>query len=527
MKRLFRPAGTGIGSLIIGSTAFLSYVVGLVRDKILAYVFGTSALADIYNASFIIPDFILNACILGALSGVFIPIFVEHIHEAQAKADELGSIFMTVMSSFVVLVSLVAMIFADQLVPLTITNLPPELMGQAVQMTRLMLLYPLLVGLSTTFGAVLQSYGHFMSYGLSSVLYNCGIIVGTLLLVPHFGVFGAGLGVIFGYVAHMGVRLLEMRSIPFRYKPRWDLKNPAFRTIILMMIPRAITLLCFTTVILVFSRVSSDLGTGVFAAQNYARNFQSFAITLFGVSIATAALTELSRQRAKKDDAGFSASFAATVSQTLFFAIPATVGLIFVAQSMLATFLSGGAFKADSLQMTTSMLIVFSLSIPFESLMHVYSRGFYALKRVYLPTIASICYCLLAVISLHLLTPSLGGQAIPTSWVLGIIVQVIILVAMFHKGMRIAISWPTMLGNQVKVVGASALMGIALWGLGKIPVDSIALFLLQVIGGGLTFCLFAWLFKIKEFEQLRRFFLRLVQRLKVRILPTDTPTDHR
>lgn len=513
-----------MGSLIIGATSFLSYVVGLVRDKILAYVFGTSSLADIYNASFIIPDFILNACILGALSGVFIPIFIEHIHEGQETADELGSIFITVMSTFVVVVSALAMIFAPQLVPYTmpVDSLSPELLGQAVAMTRLMLVYPLLVGLSTTFGAVLQSYGHFLTYGLSSVVYNAGIIAGTLLLVPHVGVLGAGLGVLLGYVAHMGVRYLELRGLPFRYRPRWDIRNKAFRTIILMMIPRAITLLSFTLVIREFSQVSGALGEGVFAAQNYARNFQSFAITLFGASIATAALTELSRHRAKKDDAAFAKSFRATVSQTLFFSIPAMVGLMFVAGSMLDIFLSGGAFTAESLAMTTSMLLVFALSIPFEGLMHVYSRGFYALKRVYLPTVASVLYGLTAIVTLSALREALGVLVIPTAWVLGIMVQVLVLVVLFHQGMHIAIQWRALLWNQMKVILASAAMGLVLWGILRLQLDSVATFLLQVIVGSLVFVAAAWVLRIQEFVQLKHFFLRLAARVKPRILPSDT-----
>lgn len=498
--------------------------MGLVRDKILAYVFGTSALADIYNAAFIIPDFILNACILGALSGVFIPIFIEHIHESQEHADELGSIFITVMSVFVVLVSILAMIFADQLVPLTVGSLTPDLMAQAVMMTRLMLVYPLLVGLSTTFGAILQSYGHFMSYGLSSILYNFGIIIGTLLLTPYFGVLGAGIGVLLGYVAHMGVRLWEMRSIPFRYKPRWNIKDPAFRTIFLMMIPRAITLLTTTLVILEFSVVANHLETGVFAAQNYARNFQSFAITLFGASIATAALTEFSRHRAKKDDKAFAASFEATVSQTLFFSIPAMVGLMFVARPMLVVFLSGGAFNEHSLALTSGMLIIFAISIPFEGLMHVYSRGLYALKRVVHAMIASVAYWIVAYFSLHWLLPVIGADAIPLAWVLGIIIQVVFLMGLFHYGITATMPWKKLLWNQSKVILASGLMAVCLWGVSLIALDSIARLLLEVIIGSLVFAAAAKLFRITEFEQLWRFFLRLAGRFKARILPTDTPS---
>lgn len=527
MKSLFRASGTGIGSLIIGSTAFLSYVIGLVRDKILAYVFGTSALSDIYNASFIIPDFILNACILGALSGVFIPIMVEHIHEGQEKADELGSIFLTVMSLFVLAVSLLAMIFAPQLVPLTVPKLEPALMDQAVMMTRLMLVYPVILGLSTTFGSVLQSYGHFLSYGLSSVLYNCGIILGALLLVPYFGVLGAGLGVVLGYVAHMAVRWYELRMVPFHYRPRWDIRNKAFRTILAMMIPRAITLLTLTLVIQQFSVVSNTLGEGIFTAQNYARNFQSFAITLFGVSIATAALTEMSRHMAAKDTKAFALSFEGIVSQTLFFAMPATVGLIFVAEPMIALFLRGGAFDARSLIMTASMLVIFSMAIPFESMIHVYSRGLYAMKRVYLPTFASIIYCIVNLLLLQWLLPTWRELTIPLSWTLANMVQSVLLFIIFHGFLKVPMHWAKTSLNVFKICLASAFMGLGLWGIAQLHLDTVASFSLEVVLGSLIFALAAWVLQIQEFRQLFRFFVRLAARYKARIIPSDIPPELR
>ncbi|PIV90179.1 murein biosynthesis integral membrane protein MurJ [Candidatus Gracilibacteria bacterium CG17_big_fil_post_rev_8_21_14_2_50_48_13] len=515
-----------MGSLIIGATSFLSYIIGLVRDKILAYMFGTSSLADIYNAAFIIPDFILNAVILGALSGVFIPVFIEHIEGGQSKADELGSIFMTVMSSLVVLVSICAAIFADSLVPLTI-SLPPELMGQAVAMTRLLLLYPILVGLSNTFGAVLQSYGHFMSYGLSSVLYNCGIIVGTLLLVPHFGVLGAGVGVVAGYLAHMGVRLWELRTVPFRYRPSWNFAHPGFRQILVLMVPRAITLLTLTLVVSQFSRISTDLGAGVFSAQNYARNFQSFSITLFGASIATAALTEFSRFAAKKDMKGFLACFMGVVSQTLFFSLPAAVGLFVVALPMLDVFLSGGAFDTRSLELTSNMLMLFSLSIPLEGLIHVYSRGLYSFKRVYGPMVASLAYAIVAISAMYFGVEMFGAQIIPLSWILGVGVQISVLMLWFHRRAQAPFAWGKLWKNTGKIALASICMGFVAWACTLVPFDSIAKLLLAVPAGSAVYALFAYVLRIEEFGRLSFFFARLAARVKPRILPSDSsPSNH-
>lgn len=510
-----------MGSLIIGATSFLSYGMGLVRDKILAFMFGTSAQADIYNAAFIVPDFILNAVILGALSGVFVPIFIEHMEQGQAKADELGSIFLTVMSTAVVVVSVLAMVFAEMLVPLTIT-LPPDLLAEAVMMTRVMLLYPLLVGLSNTFGAVLQSYGHFLSYGISSVLYNCGIIAGTLLLVPHIGVLGAGVGVLVGYLAHMGVRYWELGTVGFRYRPSWNLRHPGFVQILRLMVPRAITLLTLTVVVSQFSRLSADLGVGVFSAQNYARNFQSFAITLFGASIATAALTEFSRYAAKKDGTKFLRRFLEVVSQTLFFTVPAAAGLFVVATPMLDVFLSGGAFTQESLTLTGGMLMLFALSIPLEGMIHVYSRGLYAYRRVYGPMVASLAFAGVVITTLSLGVGTVGTQIIPISWILGVGAQVCILCVWLHWTVRGEVAWGAPVVNMIKILLAALVMGAAVSLLFWTPLDSLGLLLLGIPLGALVYGGLAFLLRITEGQVLMAFFTRLAARWKPRILPGDS-----
>lgn len=428
MAQFFAKQSVGRASAFIAITTLLSYVLGLVRDKILAYYFGTGIAADIYNAGFIIPDLILNGIILGALSGVFIPIFMEAKEEDAARSHTLASTFLNVMSLVVIIVSIVCILLAEPLSYWLAPALSSESMrGTMIGMMRLMLLFPLFVGISNTVGAVLQSYHHFKSYGLSSILYNLGIILGVVVLSPSIGVYGAGIGVIFGFLLHMCIRLWELRSVAFQYAWHWDIRNPDFLRIIRTMPPRVLTLLSTYVVLTVFGLVGLSLSTGALTAITYARNFQSFPINIFGISFATAVLPTLAEHVAKKEGIRFRNDTEKAALRILLFAIPAAVGMFVLAKPAVELILAGGAFGPDSVHMTTSLLMLLCMSIPFESLTHLQARVFYAKKDIWTPTFASIVFMFTAVAMIYFWKDTLGPFALAIGWVSGTVLQCVVL----------------------------------------------------------------------------------------------------
>ena len=194
-------------ALLIGAAGLLSRLLGVLRDRMLAGIFGASRELDIYYAAFQIPDFMFTLFLLGASAVAILPVFTQ-VKEADAgKAkkliEELAGLFLFGALAAVFL----AFILAPFVVPWFAPGFSAKERTLTIVLTRLMMLSPLLLGLSSIVSSVLQSYRRFLVFALSSIFYNFGIIAGILFFLPIFGLPGLALGVVLGASLHFLVQL--------------------------------------------------------------------------------------------------------------------------------------------------------------------------------------------------------------------------------------------------------------------------------------------------------------------------------
>ncbi|MEK7524471.1 MAG: lipid II flippase MurJ, partial [Patescibacteria group bacterium] len=228
------------GASILTITTFLSYLTGLLRDRIFSRTFGAGHELDLYNTSFIVPDLLLNILVSSALSAAFIPIFTDlSARGAREKANELAN---TVLHGAILVIFLAAVVAAIFMPWLSAKIAPGFSDGERqtlISLSRLMLISPLIIALSSGLGAMLVSFKKFLPYGLSPIFYNFGIIGGALT-APWLGVYGLVLGTLVGALLHLLPRLVSMRYTTYRYARQWRFKDAHFLKVIKLMIPKMI-----------------------------------------------------------------------------------------------------------------------------------------------------------------------------------------------------------------------------------------------------------------------------------------------
>ena len=206
-------------ALVLGAAGLLSRLVGVLRNRLLFAEFGAGRELDIYYAAFQIPDFMAVLFLLGAASAAVLPIFQEYLTTDKKKAQE----FIAALAGLFFLGSAAAALAAFFTAPFAVRFVAPGFSPQEQAFTatlaRIMLLSPILFGLSGIFSVVVQSYRLFFVYALAPILYNLGIILGIVLLVPIFGVPGLGMGVVLGAAAHFGLQLGAAASRGFHFDP--------------------------------------------------------------------------------------------------------------------------------------------------------------------------------------------------------------------------------------------------------------------------------------------------------------------
>ncbi|MBI2415954.1 MAG: murein biosynthesis integral membrane protein MurJ [Candidatus Kerfeldbacteria bacterium] len=463
-------------TLIVATCSAASYGLGLLRDRLLASYFGAGVELDVFNSSFIIPDIITNL-FAAAVTTAFIPVFTDvwHKRNQQAGWQATNNVLNSIGISVLILIGL-AWLFMPQLSQLVAPGFNQEQHQLLIHTTRLLLLSPLLFGVSLTIGSALQGIDRFVSYAIAPLLYNIGIVGGIILFTPRLGIVGAILGVIVGALLHAGIRLFELWRQGWRWQWYWQPGDIALQHTVTMMLPRVITLLSVQVNLWVYNALGSTLPAGSISVFNLARNFQSLPVSLFGISLATVLFPLLSRHYNQTNHDQFTNQLTQGWRQILFFTLPASVGVMLLAQPLVDTVLGGGKFTAAAVAATSVTLAMFALAIPTESSQHVLARGLYARHDAISPVIVAIISSAINFMVCWLLLPRFQVVALAAGFVVSSVCQVLLL---SWRLQRQGVQWltGTALIDGGKMIAASAGMGLGVWLLLQLPLPAMLLLL--------------------------------------------------
>jgi putative peptidoglycan lipid II flippase len=216
-------------------------------------------------------------------------------------------------------------------------------------------------------------------------MYNLGIILGAIFLVPLFGIKGLAYGVVLGAFLHLAVQLPTFIAHGFRYQALFDWKNRDVITIGKLMIPRTLGLAANQLNFLVITILASTLATGSLAVFNFANNLQGFPIGIIGYSFAIAAFPALSKFIAENKQAEMVNHLSKTIRQILFFIVPITILFLLLRAQIVRVVLGTGQFGWEATIATGNALAFFSLSLFAQCLIPLLVRAFFALHDTWTP----------------------------------------------------------------------------------------------------------------------------------------------
>ena len=401
MFRLFRYLSNEVRGLqaaayVLASAAFLSSLLALARDRLLAHTFGAGATLDIYYASFRIPDLIFVAT--GALVSVYI-LIPELAKRSDSEQKKYLDTIVLGFSIFACLVSLLAMIFAPNL----LSVLFPQFVANGslptlVVLTRIILLQPIFLGLSNILAAVTQARHRYTLYALSPLLYNFGIIAGVGILYPLFGITGLAWGVVVGAVLHMGVQAPSViadgffTKIPLMYYPR------ALYETVLVSLPRALALSMNQIAFLGLTALAGLLTTGSIAIFIFAFNLASVPLAIIGASYSVAAFPTLAAALSRGERDAFLSHVATAARYVFFWSLPATALILVLRAHMVRVVLGSGHFDWTDTRLTAAVFALLGLSLSAQGLTLLLIRGYYAAGRTFVPFLVSIATAALTIL---------------------------------------------------------------------------------------------------------------------------------
>lgn len=482
-----------------------SRFLGLLRDRILAGKFGAGDELDVYFAAFRVPDLIYNLLVVGALTAGFIPVFTSYwkkqknschsegalrLHSAQAprpknlneeilhsvpkrtvrdsvqddKKDKeawyLANDLLNIIALGLIVVCGIAAVFAKQIVPLITPGFNPVKIDLTINLTRLIFLSPIFLGISGVFSGILQSFKNFIAFSLAPIFYNLGIIFGAVFLTKFFGIYGLGIGVILGAFLHMLIQIPPAFSFGFRYKFILDFYHEGVRRIGKLMVPRTFSIGLSQINFLAMTIIASTLVVGSLAVFNFAYNIYTFPLGIVAASYAIAAFPTLTHWAHRKDWHNYAKSFSSAFRQILFFIIPASALLIVLRAQIVRVILGTGMFDWQDTILTINVLQFLVLGLFADALVLLLIRGFFAVEDTKTPFYLGVFDTLVRVAGAYFLSRYFGVAGMAMGFALGCVVYVILLWFFLRKKIG-ELDQRKIISSAAKILIASVLAGLS------------------------------------------------------------------
>ena len=393
-------------AILLGFFAFLSQVLALFRDRFIAHFIGPSPSLDAYYAAFRIPDLIFICIASLASITVLIPFIVakmkgdEVTEEARKYLNDVFTAFLLLM----IFVAAIAFIFMPLLAPIIAPGFLPEFQTKLVWLSRIMLLSPILMGLSNLFGTVTQLFRKFFIYSLSPVLYNVGIISGIVFFYPIFGIYGLALGVAFGAFLHFSIQALSAMYCGFTPRLSLDINWRDVKSVAVTSLPRTMGLAFNNLSLIAIVSIASYLPTGSISIFNFSFNLQSVPLNIIGISYAVAAFPTLAKSVSMGKMDEFKSHLKDAARAIVFWSLPVIFLFIVVRAQIVRVILGSGTFSWENTRLVAACLAVFSLSIVAQGIITLLSRAYYANGDTKRPLIVNLVCSISIIILSYTLT---------------------------------------------------------------------------------------------------------------------------
>jgi putative peptidoglycan lipid II flippase len=461
-----------IATAIVGIGFLGSRLLGLFRTVAIAAIFGTSPELSAYWVAFRIPDLIFQVLAGATLASAFIPTFSRAFaREGEEAAWRLASSVVNLIFIATLGLAVLGLLFAPLIIPLIAPGLGDdvgragELQDLAVELTRIMMLSPILFALSGMFTGILNGRKHFLLPSLAPMLYNLAIMFAAVALSKPFGVHGLAIGVVLGAGLHLAIQVPGLVDIGMRWAPIADWRDRAVREVGRLMVPRTIGLAAAQVNFLITTFFASRISHDAINALNYAFLLVMLPLGLFGMSVATAIFPTLAEHAAEERHDVLHSTLAQTLRVTMFLIIPASLGLVLIREPLVALLFEHGEFDAAATAVTASALLFYCIGLWAQAGVEVLSRGFYALSDTATPVKAAVFAMVINLVLSPILGDLMGFEGLALALSLAAIAEAVLLYLLLREVIGPLEERETAV-SLARTVSATLFMGLAVLALG-------------------------------------------------------------
>ena len=466
-SRLARSAG------LIGIATMASRLLGVAREIVLARIFGASETPamDAFNVAFRVPNLVRDLFAEGAMTAAFVPTFTRTLQgRGREAAWRLGNLVINALLIATGLIVVAGIVFADPITRTIASGVEfasvPGKLELTTQLTRIMMPFLTTVAVAVAVMGMLNALHQFFLPAISPAMFNVATILCAFLLVPLMPsvglppIAGIAIATVLGGLGQIAVQWPALRKEGFRYRPILDFRDPGVREILRLMGPGTLGLAAVQINVLVNTSLATTEPQGAVSWLQYAFRLMYLPIGLFGVSIATAALPDLSKHAAAADRNAMRRTISTGLRLMLMLNVPATIGLIVLAQPIVELLLEYGRFTPHDTASTAAALMFYSPGLLGYSAVKIASPSFYSMGDSRTPAVVSVASIGVNLVLNIMLVQIMGYRGLALGTAIAAMVNASSLLYLLGRRLdgldrrRIAVSFG-------KILVASLLMGAA------------------------------------------------------------------
>lgn len=385
-------------TLIVIGGAGITFGISLLRQRIVAQLFGTLPVFDAYTAADSVSELLVNSFGVLTFAYAFTPVYIEFLQKNdREKANYLVSQVANTLFILAGVAAAIAALFARTLVSAPWGLGPgfaPDVQATTVAILRILMLSTVLFTVSGLVTGVLQAHNHFWLPALSPTVYGLGIIFGALVICPrmpaNLQIYGLAWGAVIGAALHLLIQVPGLFMFKVRWRPVLNLTDPALQHVLFLTAPRILDLMMArASITWLNSNLSSHLGEGRVSSLAIAYRVMNIPWTIIGTALGLAIFPLMAELAARKDVDAQRQAVSGGLRAVLIFTIPAAAGLLVIGKPLIRLLFEGGAFNEQSTELVYFALQFYTLALISQSMLDIVVRAFAAQQDTWTPLFVS------------------------------------------------------------------------------------------------------------------------------------------
>ena len=438
---LTREYSVSEASFILMASFFLSAALGAVRQVLFNAQFGVSQQANAYYAAFRLPDTLFSLIAGGALSSAMIPVLLNaRQKEGEASGWRLISVVLTSLLAVFAIIIITVELFTPALVRRVLApGFDAQTSALTINLTRIMLIQPIILLLGSVATAVLNSRNQFLLTGLSIVSHNVSLILSILALklFPDLGIFGPTAGVVGGAILQTVILAPGLRGEGYSVGLLFDLANQRLREVVRLLIPNGLSVgVNYAGFIVDTSYATRAVDPAGLAAIYNAFLLVGLPIALLGQAIGQAAFPRLAAAAEAENWTGMRRMLLRSLGAAIGLALPAVGALLWLGRPTIRILFEHGEFSRAAGDLTYRVLIAYAIALPAYIATEVITRGLISLRDTRTPLLTNSAQLILRILLITILLNRLGVVAIPAAFAISSTGETLILACVLFNKLR-------------------------------------------------------------------------------------------